>query len=68
MLRIHRFVTEMMETRRVSDETYRETCTLLGEQGMVKLITLVGYYSLLAGLLNTFETGVPEGEALPFGV
>lgn len=67
VLTVHRFVSELVETCRVSDETYQETQALIGEQGLVELISVVGYYSLLAGLLNTFEIGVPEGEELPFG-
>ena len=64
---VHRFVSELVETRRVCDETYTQTRALIGEQGLVELISLVGYYSLLAGLLNSFEVAVPEGEPLPFG-
>jgi 4-carboxymuconolactone decarboxylase len=67
VLTVHRFVSELVETRRVCDETYDETRTLIGEHGLVELISVVGYYSLLAGLLNTFEIGVPEGETPPFG-
>ena len=65
---VHSFVRELVETRRVCDETYGETCALIGEQGLVELISVVGYYTLLAGLLNTFEIGVPDGEELPFGM
>ena len=66
VLTVHRFVSELVETRRVCDETYQETKALIGEQGLVELISVVGYYSLLAGLLNTFEIGVPSGEEPPF--
>ncbi len=61
------FVTELVHTRRVCDETYAKTRETIGERGLVDLIAVVGYYSLIAGLLNTFEIGVPEGEELPFG-
>lgn len=64
---VHGFVSELVETRRISGETYAHTREILGEQGLVELIAVVGYYSLLAGLLNTFEIGVPEGETPPFG-
>jgi 4-carboxymuconolactone decarboxylase len=67
VLTVHRFVRELVETRRVCEETYRDTQALIGESGLVELISVVGYYSLLAGLLNTFEIGVPEGEPSPFG-
>jgi 4-carboxymuconolactone decarboxylase len=64
---VHGFVSELVLTRRVCDETYAKTRAVVGEQGLVELIAVVGYYTLLAGLLNTFEIGVPEGEELPFG-
>lgn len=62
-----RFVTELTGTRRVSAVTYSLAKALLGEPGLVELIALVGYYSLIAGLLNTFEVAVPDGETPPFG-
>ncbi len=64
---VHNFVSELVQTRRVCDETYEQACALIGEQGLVELISVVGYYTLLAGLLNTFEIGVPQGEEPPFG-
>lgn len=67
VMAVHTFVSELVETRRICDETYARTRDVIGEQGLVELIAVVGYYSLLAGLLNTFEIGVPEGEELPFG-
>ena len=67
VLCVHRFVSELLETRRVSDETYTQTRALIGEQGLVELVSLVGYYAIISGLLNGFEVAVPEGEPLPFG-
>jgi alkylhydroperoxidase family enzyme len=67
VLCIHRFVSELVETRRISDETYHAAREHIGENGLVELISVIGYYSLLAGLLNSFEIGVPEGETPPFG-
>ena len=64
---VHRFVSELLETRRVSDETYTQTRALIGEQGLVELVSLVGYYAIISGLLNGFEVAVPEGEPPPFG-
>ena len=61
------FVSELVHTRRVSEATYVKARQMIGERGLVELISVVGYYSLIAGLLNTFEIGVPEGEELPFG-
>ncbi|MFQ5625302.1 MAG: carboxymuconolactone decarboxylase family protein [Methyloligellaceae bacterium] len=67
VMSVHRFVSELVKTRRVCDKTYENTRAVIGEQGLVELIAVVGYYTLLAGLLNTFEIGVPDGEEPPFG-
>lgn len=67
VMAVHTFVSELVETRRVSDGTYAKARETIGEHGLVELIAIVGYYSLIAGLLNTFEISVPQGEEPPFG-
>lgn len=49
---VHGFVTELLETKQVSDATFDKAKALLGEQGVVDLIGVVGYYQLVAMLLN----------------
>jgi 4-carboxymuconolactone decarboxylase len=34
----------------------------LGERGLVEIIGLCGYYTMVSMTLNTFEFGLPEGE------
>lgn len=46
--------------RRVSEATFKALQSRLGDRTMVDLSVLVGYYSMLACSLNTFE--VPAGE------
>jgi 4-carboxymuconolactone decarboxylase len=36
----------------------------LGEQGLVELVGVLGYYTLVAMTLNAFEIGPPDGEPL----
>jgi len=36
----------------------------LGEQGLVELVGLLGYYTLVAMTLNGFDIGLPEGEPI----
>lgn len=38
-----------------------------GEQGPVELIAVTGYYTPIAGPLNTFGIGAPRGGEPPFG-
>jgi 4-carboxymuconolactone decarboxylase len=61
-----RFVSELQETKRVSDPTYRQAVEAFGESGAVDLTGLVGYYTLLAMTLNTFEVGVPSDADVPW--
>ncbi len=36
---------------------------MLTERGLTEIIGLCGYYTLVSLTLNTFEFGLPEGEA-----
>ena len=49
------FVEQVLVKHRVSDETLREAVRRLGQEGVVELTATIGYYSLLAATLNTFE-------------
>ena len=48
----------------VDDETYAAATELLGEQGMVELVSTAGYYCLISMLLNLFDVALPEGADL----
>ncbi len=63
---VHRFACELMDTRQVSDETYREAVAVLGDSGAVELVTLLGYYTLVSMVLKTFKVPMPAGEKPPF--
>jgi 4-carboxymuconolactone decarboxylase len=57
------FVTELQRTRRVSDATYGQALARFGEQGVIDLAGIIGYYSLLAMTMNVARVAPPEGEA-----
>jgi 4-carboxymuconolactone decarboxylase len=63
---LHDFITELYRTRRVSDATYRRVHKLLGDAGMVELVGILGYYSLISMTLNVFRAAIPDGAPLPF--
>ncbi len=60
------FATELLETRRVSDTTYRRVVDRFGFAGAVDLVTLLGYYSLVSMTLNTFAVPLPPGQQPPY--
>jgi 4-carboxymuconolactone decarboxylase len=63
---IYDFIKQLYRTRRVSDPTYRRVHKLLGDAGLVELVGILGYYTLISMTLNVFRMAVPEGEKLPF--
>jgi len=62
---LYDFLTELINTKGVSDTTYARTVGKFGEQGLIDLTSVVGYYTLLAMVMNVARTGVPAGPALP---
>jgi 4-carboxymuconolactone decarboxylase len=57
---VHRIAASLMEARGVPEPLYREGVAALTERGVVDLVGIVGYYTLVAMTLNTFEIGLPE--------
>jgi 4-carboxymuconolactone decarboxylase len=58
---LHRFCAELLETKRVSDETFATTKAAFGEQGMAEIMFTLGYYSLVSMMLNVDEHPLPAG-------
>lgn len=52
---IVRYVRELFETNRVSDGTFDALHARLGDQGIVDLTALLGYYAFVGATLNAFE-------------
>ena len=52
---------ELLRTHGVSDPTYARAITLFEEKGVIDTIGIVGYYSLLAMVMNTARTPLREG-------
>jgi 4-carboxymuconolactone decarboxylase len=62
---VYKFCTELYRNSAVSDSTYDEARTELGEQGVVDLVGILGYYALVSMTLNVFEMPLPDGVAPP---
>ena len=57
----------LFATRRLPDALYRRGGAVLGERGLVELVGIVGYYSMVALTLNAFELRLPENFAPELG-
>jgi 4-carboxymuconolactone decarboxylase len=59
---VYEFSEALHENHNVPKLLYEKAIELLGETGVVELVGLLGYYSLVSMTLNTFEVEVPEGD------
>ncbi|MGC2695672.1 MAG: twin-arginine translocation signal domain-containing protein [Candidatus Angelobacter sp.] len=62
---IYEFCTELHHNQSVSDATYAKVLSKFGEQGVIDLIGVNGYYTFLAMVLNATRTALPKGAAAP---
>ena len=62
---IYDFAREVIDKQRVSNRVYNEAVALLGEAGVVDLVTLLGYYTMVSMILTVFEVPLPTGESSP---
>ena len=63
---IYDFVTELYKTKRVSERTYRRVHAFLGDSATVELVGILGYYGLVAMMLDVFNVPLPAGAPAPF--
>jgi 4-carboxymuconolactone decarboxylase len=50
---------QLAETSRITPDAYAAARDLLGDTGLVELVSLCGYYTLICYLLNAFEVPLP---------
>jgi 4-carboxymuconolactone decarboxylase len=52
---------EIQKNQSVSDATYAKAVKAIGEQGIIDVMGITGYYTLLAMVMNTARTPLPDG-------
>jgi len=62
---VYEFSIALHETQGVSDALYAKAVARFGERGVVDIITVNGFYSLVSMCLNVDGTPLPEGTPLP---
>ncbi len=62
---VHEFCTELHRSRTVSDATFERARDRFGEQGVVDLLGVSGYYVAVAMVLNVAQVPLPEGVPPP---
>ena len=62
---VYDFCTELHERKTVSDATYKRALERFGERGIVDLVGVSGYYTLVSMVLNVARHPLPEGVSPP---
>jgi 4-carboxymuconolactone decarboxylase len=60
---VYDFCIELHRNQSVCDQTYQRALARFGEQGVIDLIGVNGYYVFLAMVLNTARTALPKNAA-----
>lgn len=58
---VYNFASELLETRNVSDATFKAVVDKFGEKGVVDIIGVMGYYQMVSMLLNVDRYPLPAG-------
>jgi 4-carboxymuconolactone decarboxylase len=58
---VYNFATELLDTTQVSDKTFAAAKNLLGERGVVDLVSVMGWYGTVSMLLNVDRYPMPDG-------
>ena len=58
---VYSVARELTVSGQLSQESYSAAHGLLGDAGLVELVSLCGYYTLISYLLNAFAVPIPPG-------
>src|SRR5205814_4825500 len=62
---VYDFCIQLHRAKKVDDANFQRVKALFGEQGIVDLIGVSGYYAAVSMTLNVAEVPVPDGKPLP---
>ncbi|MDQ2753951.1 MAG: carboxymuconolactone decarboxylase family protein [Actinomycetota bacterium] len=64
---VHAVAHQLLNDGTVDAETYADAQSLLGDVGVVELVSLCGYYTTVSFTLNAFAVGLPPGATPVWG-
>jgi len=62
---VYDFASELLRSQNVSDPVYARAVAAFGEQGVIDMVGVAGYYSFLSMMMNTARTPVPADPPVP---
>ena len=65
---VYDFLAELRQNQSVSDATYLRAIKRFGEQGVIDMVGIAGYYTMLAMIMNVARTPLPLGKTPPLSL
>jgi len=65
---VYDFVTELLQKRQLSDETFARAKQILGEQQVVDLAAVTGFYVMVSAVIAAGRIGIPNGDPAPLPI
>ena len=65
---VYDFVTELLQKRSLSDATFAKAKQILGEQQVVDLAAVTGFYVMVSSVIAAGRVGIPDGGPAPMPV
>lgn len=62
----YRLAAGLLTKHRIDEQTYRAAINAWGETGVIELVNIIGYYTIVALTLNAFEIPLGAGMQDPF--
>lgn len=62
---VYDFITELLRLQKVSDATFTRARERFGENGVIDMVGVAGYYSFLSMMMNAAQTPVPPDSSVP---
>jgi 4-carboxymuconolactone decarboxylase len=62
---VHDLTQALVRDHAVGDAVYGRCVEYFDEESVVELVTLIGYYALIAQTINAFEVDLPDGAEAP---
>ena len=62
----HLVAQQLLDRHCIDNETYQRATAIWGEEGMIELVSIIGYYCIVSLTLNAFEVPIVPGMQDPF--
>ena len=63
---VYKVTAELQRDKTICDQTYKAAIEAMGEDRVIDLVAIIGFYTMVAITLNAFNAPLPDGAKEPF--